>query len=451
MVQHTLPRPPAASIICVDAGVLIPGRGPPIRNATLVAEGTRIVFVGKQGSIPSRYAQLESTVVPFLLPGFWDCHVHFFGAPSFATDIVTSTPAALAGARSARDLAATLNAGFTSVRELGGYGAQIAEAVEEGWLAGPNIYSSVSMLSQTAGHGDAREEDMAVLCSKMRQNMPFYICDGVDECQRAVRTMVRRGASVIKIATTGGGSSTDELQARQFSDAELTIMVQEAEMAGLAVAAHCHGKEGIKAALRSGCRTLEHASFADDACIALMKEKNVLFVPTRTAISFALSHPQAWTPENYRKIVQLAKANLRTYTKAIKAGVGIALGTDIGLSATTLPLHHGMNGKEFVWAVKAGLTPLEAIEAGTARGPESLMTNAIAHVNTAGDESSDGEPPLTKVPKSGQLNVGFDADFIAVSDDPLINIAVLAQPEKITHVWKGGKLYKEPGKPVSIL
>jgi imidazolonepropionase-like amidohydrolase len=443
MTLHS--RPP---VVRVDAALLIPGRGPPVPNATLVAEGTKIVFVGKQSKLPSKYAQLEGPVVPFLLPGLWDCHVHFFGAPSFAPGVVTSTPAALAGARSARDLAATLDAGFTSVRELGGYGSQIAAAVKEGWLVGPNIYSSVSMLSQTAGHGDAREEDMAVLCSKMQQNMPFYICDGEAECQRAVRTMIRRGATVIKVATTGGGSSSDELQARQFSDTELVVMVQEAERAGLAVAAHCHGKEGIKAALRAGCRTLEHASFANDECIALMKEKDVLFVPTRTAINFALSNPQAWTPENYRKIVQLAEANLRTYTKTIRAGVRIALGTDIGLSATSLPLNHGMNGKEFVWAVEAGLTPLEAIEAGTARGPESLMINAIAHGD---NESDDGEPPLTKAPKSGQLAVGFDADFIALSDNPLLDIAVLANPEKVTHVWKGGKLYKEPGKPVTIL
>jgi imidazolonepropionase-like amidohydrolase len=198
---------------------------------------------------------------------------------------------------------------------------------------------------------------------------------------------------------------------------------------------------------------LEHASFAEDECIALMKEKDVLFVPTRTAIDFALSDPQAWTPENYRKIVRLAGANLRTSTKAIKAGIRIALGTDIGLSATTLPIHHAMNGKELVWAVEAGLTPLEAIEAGTARGPESLMTNVTARETDGGgdDESDEREPPLTKAPRSGRLEVGFDAYFIAVSDNPLIDIAVLAQPEKITHVWKGGKLYKEPGKPVSIL
>jgi imidazolonepropionase-like amidohydrolase len=198
---------------------------------------------------------------------------------------------------------------------------------------------------------------------------------------------------------------------------------------------------------------LEHASFAEDECIALMKEKDVLFVPTRTAIDFALSDPQAWTPENYRKIVRLAGANLRTSTKAIKAGIRIALGTDIGLSATTLPIHHAMNGKELVWAVEAGLTPLEAIEAGTARGPESLMTNATARETDGGgdDESDERESPLTKAPRNGRLEVGFDADFIAVSDNPLIDIAVLAQPEKITHVWKGGKLYKEPGKPVSIL
>lgn len=296
------------------------------------------------------------------------------------------------------------------VRELRGYGSQTVAVVEEGWLLGSNIYSSVIMLSQTAGHADARELDMKVLCSKMSQNMPYYICDAVDECQRAVRTMIRRGAWVIKVATTGGASSMDDMPARQLSDAELMMMVQEAEMAGLAVAAHYVGNGGIKAALRTGCRTLKHASFAEDECIAVIKEKDVIFVSTRTAMNFAVSHPQAWTPESYRKIVKLSESSLRTYAKAIKAGIRIALGMDIDLSATTLPINHGMNSEEFVWAVEAGLAPLEATEAGTARGPESLMTSVMAHESAGDDESDDGEPPLTNAPRSGQLKVGYDAD-----------------------------------------
>jgi len=468
MTQHTHQSAPSSttpsSLIRINTALLIPGRGEPIPNATLISEGSKIVFVGTQSTVPPQYNIVPTATVPVLLPGLWDCHVHFFGSQVYAVEAIAAVPAALAGARSARDLAETLNAGYTSVRELGGYGAQIAQAVNEGWLVGPNIYSSVSMLSQTAGHGDARNFEVEHLCEKMKQGMPFYLCDGVDECIRAVRTMVRRGASVIKVATTGGGASTDDLHARQFSDAELEAIVQEADRSGLGVAAHCHGKQGILAALRAGCRTLEHASFADDECIAMMKERDVMFIGTRTAIEFGVSHPDMWSPENYRKLLALSKANRRAYAAAIKAGVRVALGTDLGLSTNLTPLNHGMNGLEFRYAVDAGMTALQAIEAGSANGPETLKTRLTgiegtekgqraqfyAEINGL-DEYNDREDlPTTKAPKSGQLKVGFDADFIALSHNPLDDIDVLAQPDKITHVWKEGKLYKAPGKPIGL-
>jgi imidazolonepropionase-like amidohydrolase len=464
MTQHTYQPAPSStapsSLVRINTALLIPGRGQPVPNATLISEGSKIVFVGTQSTVPPQYNIVPTAEVPVLLPGLWDCHVHFFGSPVYAVEAIAAVPAALAGARSARDLAETLNAGFTSVRELGGYGTQIAQAVNEGWLVGPNIYSSVSMLSQTAGHGDARDFEVASLCEKMKQGMPFYLCDGVDECIRAVRTMVRRGASVIKVATTGGVASTDDLHARQFSDAELEAIVQEADRSGLGVAAHCHGKQGILAALRAGCRTLEHASFADDECIAMMKEKDIMLIGTRTVIEFGASHPDMWSPENYRKLLACSQANRRAYTAAIKAGVRVALGTDLGLSTDATRLNHGMNGSEFRYAVDAGMTALQAIEAGTANGPETLMTRSAGEERPeksyraefhAKIDGSDGyndreELPITKAPKSGQLKIGFDADFIALSHNPLDDINVLAQPEKVTHVWKGGKLYKAPSK-----
>jgi imidazolonepropionase-like amidohydrolase len=345
------------------------------------------------------------------------------GTLSTSPDMLGSN-AALAGARTTYDVGAVLNAGFTSVRELAGWGGHISSAINDGSILGPNIYSSISILSMTAGHGDVHGVPLTALLDASAHGLPFALCDGVPECIRAVRLQLRQGAKVIKLCASGGvGSELDNVEDRQFSDAELEAIVQEAGRAKRIVAAHCHGKEGIMAALRAGCMTIEHGSYLDEEAAALMKEKGAIFVTTRSIIEGGLKLKQIWTPMQYEKLKAISAKSKAACALAIKSGVKVALGTDLCLSDRDTVLSHGKNGKELTYAVGLGMTPLEAIEACTATAPETLGPQA---------------------PKSGWLKQGYDADLIAVSENPLDDVGVLADPANITHVWKGGKLLKSP-------
>ena len=230
----------------IDADVVIPGRDRPFSFGSVVIKEKRIAWVGYQNAIPEEYKYMEHISVPIVMPGLWDCHVHFYGAQKMSIDGFYQTSQALAGARGARDVQATLNAGFTSVRELGGYGVELSQAIEEGTLVGPHIYSAVSPISITGGHGDAHNTPLDALDDAIRHGLPLHLCDGEDECLKAVRLQIRRGAKVIKVCASGGVTSIlDDPQNQQFSNVELAAMVAEAERADRIVAAHCHGKKGI--------------------------------------------------------------------------------------------------------------------------------------------------------------------------------------------------------------
>ena len=412
----------------IDTDLLIPGRGQPLQEATLIFEGNCIKWVGRQSELPQAYNDVESIAkVPVLMPGLWDCHVHFLGAKSASVAGYIVNPQALAGARSARDVTATLNAGFTSVRELAGYGVELSQAIEDGWLDGPNIYSSVSPISMTAGHGDGHSLPVSQVNDNFHHGVPFYVCDGVDECLKAVRLQIRRGAKIIKVCASGGATSLiDHPHGAQFSVPEIKAMVEEAARADMIVAAHCHGIKGIMNAIHAGCKTIEHGSFLNEEAIQLMLKHDVMLIPTRSLVKWSVDNPQYFDEAGYRKIMSLADSNAKSYVSAIKAGVRVALGTDLGLSAPGLTFTHGTNASEFVYAVEAGMTPLQAIEAGTANAPDTLGPQA---------------------PLSGQLKQDYNADFIGLSSNPLDDIKVLAETKNITHVWKGGKLFKYPEKP----
>lgn len=252
------------------------------------------------------------------MPGLWDCHVHFFGEAAPNLDHLVLLPQALAGVRSARDVAATLNAGFTSVRELAGYGAELSKAVNEGWIPGPNIYSSVAPISQTAGHGDLHTMPLSLVNDTIDHGLPLYLCDGVDECMKAVRVQIRRGAKVIKVCATGGVMSRiDSPTAPQFSPPELRAMVEEATRASLIVAAHCHGKSGIMAALEAGVRTIEHGSYLDKEAIDLMLAKKAMLIATRSIVANGVDHPENMPPESYKKLMEIADTHKKAYAAAV--------------------------------------------------------------------------------------------------------------------------------------
>ena len=208
------------------------------------------------------------------MPGLWDAHVHFFGQKDLNLDAVAFIRPALSGIRAARDVAATLNAGYTSVREVGGYGIDFSQAIIEGWIPGPHIYSAGAPLSQTAGHGDLHSLPIETMHHKMQEGLPLHLADGVDGAIKAVRLQIRRGAKIIKICSTGGVlSRIDSPTAAQFNKTELEAIVEEATRTNLYVAAHAHGTDGIISALKAGVMTIEHGSYLTDEAIDLMKEK----------------------------------------------------------------------------------------------------------------------------------------------------------------------------------
>jgi imidazolonepropionase-like amidohydrolase len=323
----TVPASTASSELRIDADLLIPGRGDPIKNATLICgtekasdsnERGKIVYVGSTSDVSSKYSTLSATKVPVLMPGLWDAHVHYFGQKDLNLDAVALIRPALSGMRAARDVAATLNAGYTSVREVGGYGIDFSQAINEGWIPGPHIYSAGAPLSQTAGHGDLHTLPIELMHHKMHGEMPLHLADGVEEAIKAVRLQIRRGAKLIKICATGGVlSRIDSPRAAQFNKSELEAIVEEATRTSMYVAAHAHGTEGIIAALKAGVMTIEHGSYLTDEAIELMKEKGAILVATRFIQVHGTKNPNIMPEESFKKILEVNKANKKSYQKAV--------------------------------------------------------------------------------------------------------------------------------------
>ncbi|GKT85312.1 amidohydrolase [Colletotrichum tofieldiae] len=414
---------PAVTVIVAE--LLIPGRGDPIENAVVAVEDGRIVHVGKHDKMPEKYRSVKPVHVPVVMPGLWDVHTHFIGldvVTGFDTGLFNVLPGsnALVGAITVQDLEETLMAGYTSVRELGGYAGDLVPAIEKGRLVGPNVYSSIAAMSITGGHGDQHSLPVQTMLRFAECGGPCSIVDGADDCTKAVRLLVRRG----RAASSGGVLSLlDDPEDRQFSDEELKAIVEEAGRSRRAVGAHAIGKAGIMAALRAGVKSIEHGMYLDDEVADVMLEKGAIFVPTHHIVTTIGNDPSQLPPPLARKVEKLMQKAKDSYQLAIKRGIKIALGTDSASSDRTKGIAHGNNAMELYWAVKNGMTPLQAIEAGTANGPEVLG----------------GMAPL-----SGQLKEGYDADLIAVAGNPLVDIEVLVKKENITHVWKGGKLFKSP-------
>jgi imidazolonepropionase-like amidohydrolase len=363
--------------------------------------------------------------VQTVLPGLWDCHTHFMGSRDFDLARLVQEPVQLRAARCARDLMNAVNAGFTSVREVGGLGVYLARAVAEGVLDGPAVYAAGAVLSTTGGHGDLHCYPLSWMEEFARTDGTFRLADGTAECMRAVREQLRRGAAVIKVCASGGVlSDLDDPIHQQFTDAELRAIVEVAGLADRVVAAHCHGKPGIMAALAAGVATIEHGTYLDAEACDAMRETGAILVPTRSIIEDILSNLSQVPPYAATKLVAIAQTHADAMALAIERGVTIAMGTDIGLTGLDRPNSWGTNGSEFAHLVALGLTPLQAIEAATATAPRTLGPQA---------------------PRSGLLAAGYDADLIIVDGDPLADISVLARPAAIIGVWARGRQVKGAG------
>lgn len=404
----------------IDADLLIPGRGEPIVDGAVVIEEAAITFAGPAAEAPAAGPDDRVVTAPVVMPGLWDCHGHFMGMLTADITATVRDPVALRGARIARDAAAALDAGFTSVREAGGLGIDLARAIDEGTVRGPTVYAPGAILSTTGGHGDLHDLPIGWVHDACSRVGDMQVCDGVDECIRAVRLQLRKNARVIKICASGGVmSEIDHPIHQQFNDDELRAIVETAALSERVVMAHCHGKPGIMAALRAGVKTIEHGTYLDDEACAAMVELDVLLVPTRYIVVqlMAAGLASGMTPANFAKLAAIADTHAEALARAHEAGVRIACGTDIFQSAPHLPVAWGHNGAELGLMVEAGMSPLAAIEAATANGPDTLGPQA---------------------PKAGILAQGYDADVITLAGDPLADISVLADTTKVTGVWKAG-------------
>jgi imidazolonepropionase-like amidohydrolase len=323
----------------VDSEVLIPGRGDPITHGSVVFNET-ILFAGPTVDAPE-VAGVEIVSAPVVMPGMWDCHGHFLGlrAAGLGTYYTDSLP--LRAARCVKDAEAALQAGFTSVREAGGLGVHLARAVREGTVVGPSIYASGAILSTTGGHGDLHTIPLDWVHDLTGRSGELRLCDGVDDCIRAVREQLRVGAMVIKVCASGGVlSEVDDPIHQQFRSDELRAMVDTAALAERVVMAHCHGKPGVMAALEAGVRTIEHGTYLDDEACAAMRELGAILVPTRYIVAQLLKAGIAsgLSAENYRKLQAVASIHAEAIGCAHESGVTIAAGTDIYMSGADLPV-----------------------------------------------------------------------------------------------------------------
>jgi imidazolonepropionase-like amidohydrolase len=412
-----------APVTYVHAGMLlaVPGREPR-RNQTIVVRAGKVERVADGFVPPEPGARLVDLRDRFVLPGLIDLHVHMLntGRPLSARLEALNRDAettAFGGARHAR---VTLEAGFTTVRDLGGDGRTLralAQAIEAGDQPGPTIIHAGLMISVTAGHGDPANGVAREFAGVLRER-GTGLCDGPDECRRAVREQVALGAGVIKFAATGGvGSNIAAGLGQQMSLAEMQAIVETAHQFGLRATSHAHGVDGINAALTAGVDSIEHCTFMNAESHALFRRAGAVCVPTALApIAAAEQARRGERPAaTLGKAEEAVAAHAKNLAAAVKAGVPIAFGTDAGV------FEHGINGREFALLVQAGMTPMAAIRAATVVGAEQL----------------------NRSDRIGTIEAGKDADIVAVAGDPLNDVRAL---ETMDFVMRRGVVHKLGGQ-----
>ncbi|WP_324809225.1 amidohydrolase family protein [Sphingomonas sp. LY29] len=411
---------PAPAVTVIHAGSLLaePGKAPR-RNVSIVVRGRTIAEV-RDGFIDTPGARVVDLRGATVLPGLIDSHVHFNGlddrlqsrlqAPFRDNEDEAFT--ALLNARK------TLLAGFTTVRDLGGDARTILslrDAIEAGQFAGPTIASAADMVSVGGGHGDVNglNRDLTDIYKPRATN----VCNGPDDCRRAVRAQISAGADVIKFAATGGVlSNVPGGLNQQMMDDEMRAVVTTARTFGRKVAAHAHGVEGVNAALRAGVNSIEHGTFTNEESFRLYKQTGAYYVPTLLAPAAALADGQrgALTPAQFEKARAAAGNAEKSFAEAHRRGVKIAFGTDTGVSP------HGRNAEEFALMVRNGMSPAQAIRTATVDAADLLGVSA----------------------KVGTIEPGKDADIIAVDGDPTQNVRLL---ESVGFVMKAGRVHKQGG------
>ena len=404
------------STTLVRAARLIDGKGAVTEPGVVLVEGDRIVAVGSraEAATTDRVVYLEDAT---LMPGLIDLHTHLTDEVGVHWEdvLVTTTPAdaALYGAANALT---TLRAGFTTVRDMGPtwpyVDTSLRDVIDAGVLPGPRMQVSGNYVSATGGAGDARQFSIYVDVPTVRN-----LADGVDQVRAAVRTNFKHGADFTKILATGAVLSQGlSPGAQQYSDAELAVAVEEARRWGSFVAAHAHGTDGIKAAIRAGVRTIDHGSMLDDEAVQMLAARSdrTFYVPTlyvgvivpRDGAALGVPEPQI------RRSTEMMRHRGASFRRALEAGLTIGFGTDAGV------FEHGHNAREFAVRVELGESEMDAITSATS--VSAMIMGWDADV--------------------GAVEPGKYADLIAVPGNPLDDITLL---ERVAWVMKGGKVYRD--------
>ncbi len=394
-------------------GTVFDGTMAPLAEADVVIEDDRIVEVGPGLDGDESVDCAGHTV----LPGLFDTHTHvIFSTLDWVEELVT--PFSFKFYDAMRNLEATLATGITTVRDAAGADAGIKKAVDEGVIPGPRMQISVNMLSQTGGHADGWLRSGVDLDLEWPGN-PSGRVDGPDAVRLKVREMIRAGADVIKVATSGGVlSPTDDPRHPHFRPDELEEMVAEATAAGIYVMAHAQGAEGIKNAVRAGIRSIEHGIYLDDEGVDLMLERGTWLVPTLVAPLGVLDAADAGASlpaSTVEKAKAVVEVHQQAVGRAIAAGVKVAMGTDSGVAP------HGANLRELDLLVRCGMSPQQALVA---------TTSSAGELMGVGDDL-------------GTLEPSKRADLVLLEGDPL-EVATLR--ERVRQVWKDGVLVAEDGK-----
>ena len=408
----------APAVIAIRAARLFDGKSDTtIADAVVVVQGNRITAAGARLAIPAG-AQVVDLGDATILPGFIDAHTHVTDESSddWNADTVSGLRRTIPEStlRAAEFARRTLMAGFTTVRDVGSgdyIDVGLRNAIASGVTVGPRMLVSVHALGARGGHCD--NSGFPYERFGPESGIANGIASGPDQFRDAVRFQVKYGADVIKVCATGGVLSLgDDVGASQVTQAEMDALVDEAHRLGRRVAAHAHGAEGAKVAIRAGIDSIEHGSFLDEEAVRMMKERGTYFVPTLMAGEYAGGRKASrkYPPEIAAKAIQALDGRSNAFKRAVGAGVKIAFGTDSGVSP------HGRNAEEFTVLVEHGLSPAAA-----------LRTSATAAA-------------LLGVERTiGTIDEGKEADIVAVPGDVLKNIAAT---EHVRFVMKGGKIFR---------